>query len=332
MTKQELLDSVDQFRVMSYLTGMDHLKRKFCSPFRPDKHPSCTLTFHKGSIKFNDWAQRLHWDIVDCYSYHFLCKDWKEICEQIMYVSGKSMPTIVQVKKGLLREPKLIRIPIVCEWTTAGEDFWRSRINLKYLDGNVSQIAGYRRVGTNKEGNELDDVVERRGFCYWLGPPEDKRSKFKMYFPNTEYRFLAHHALSPNDTMLIRRCSMPSETVLIAKSNKDGLDWTGFVKCDIMAVNAESSIPDDDWLFTNLRLKYKRAIICFDPDPTGIKFSEILANKLEQWNDIDTKFIAKVWNWPDTITKDLDKYLVQNGYDLTKKYLHENNFYKIFDI
>ena len=51
--------------------GLDfpsRIGRKFCSPFRPDKHPSCSIYQHKGELRFRDWSAGIDVDVIGYYA------------------------------------------------------------------------------------------------------------------------------------------------------------------------------------------------------------------------------------------------------------------------
>jgi hypothetical protein len=56
---------------ISAILGLEfpsRIGRKFCSPFRHDKNPSCSLYQHKGELRFRDWSAGIDVDVIGCYA------------------------------------------------------------------------------------------------------------------------------------------------------------------------------------------------------------------------------------------------------------------------
>lgn len=337
MTPKQLLASVDHLRIWGHLTGVTKLGVMFRSPFRvEDKSPGCKLGLWKGDVKFFDKSRRITWDIIEGYKAKYPQKTWDEVCADILFLNGTSASTTQQLMTGSLKEPKVKITPIVGPWTPQGLLYWEKRgVTREMLDDPqtlTQQITGYLAEGENETG-PFSKVITKRGFVYWVnGKPkmyfsyEEKGRKFKGHLRNDDVWLLKRHpeglgqGPSTNDT----------NTLLISKSNKDLHVWRKFVRCDLMTVQAEGSLPSLDFLLTNVRIPYKRVVIVFDPDPAGIEGANKLQNQLQSLSDIGT-FVVKVWNWPDLETKDLDKYREVNGYKKTSDFLWKNGFYNIFD-
>lgn len=328
MSPKELLASVDHLRIWAHLIGVTKLGVMFRSPFRAeDKSPGCKLGLYKGDVKFFDKSRGLTWDIIEGYKAKHPDTKWDELCAEILRWNGTSASTVQQLTTGTLKEPKVKLTPIVGPWTPQGLLYWSKRgVTREMLDDPqtlTQQITGYLAEGENESGFFSREIV-KRGFVYWVN------GKPKMYFSYEEKgrKFKGH--LKNDDVWLLKRPSNDTGTLLIAKSNKDLQVWRRFVRCDLMSVQAEGALPSLDFLFTNVRMVYRRVVIVFDPDPAGVQGANKLQTQLQSLSDIGT-FVVKVWNWPDKETKDLDKYRELKGYQKTSDFLHTNGFYKIFD-
>lgn len=335
MSAQELIQSVDQLKVWGNIVGCDRLGVRFLRPawMGKDKTPDCKLSIKGDKIRFSDPARGIFWDIIEGYKNLFPHDGFNEMAEKMLSWSGGSVPTSTLIGKGELYQPNFVLTPKVIEWTEWGIDYWAKRgITVDKLSNPkclTQEICAHEISGTNEQGDYYS-LQYGQGFVYWCnGRP-------KCYYPFAPKEKKFKGRLRANDCWVLNRGAyrdlkgLPdTKTLLISKSNKDTLCWTNFVACDLMAIAAEGTFPDSDWLMTNVRMRYERVIVVFDPDPAGIRGANELQNRLLSLSDIGT-FVVKVWCWPDPVAKDLDKYLVENGHEATQRFLIANNFHKIF--
>ena len=58
VTKEFILDNLDQVQILEYYLGVKVQKKKVRSPLRMDNNPSCSFSANgNGVIYFKDWAQ-----------------------------------------------------------------------------------------------------------------------------------------------------------------------------------------------------------------------------------------------------------------------------------
>lgn len=331
MTAKELKSSIDHLKVWNALIGVGSLKTVFRSPFREDPSPGCKLYAKNQEVKFTDKSRNICYDVIDGYrQLNPHVTDWAEICKAILTLSGASLSTEQQIKQGLLRVTPTIIKPIVVHWSEWGLGYWESR---GVTEGQLSdpqtltqEISGYTVQGEDKSGNSYARSYNKRGFVYWVN------NKPKLYFPEADKKNKFKGNLSQDDNwVFIRNTSIDlPKTCIFAKSNKDAHVWKSFVNCSIATVSAERVFPSPEWLLTNIRMKFDRVAIVFDPDETGVAGAQEFKSILDGLSDIG-QFEVKIWNWPDPISKDLDQFRADNGHYATSRFLWDNGFYNIFD-
>lgn len=333
MSPTELYEKIDQLKCFEQLVGYDRLGIKFCAPhwMRQDKRPDCKLHLSGGRVRFFDPARDLNIDLIDTYKMWAPGSTWEQLEEDLLRWSGSASPTSQQIRTGSLYQPKFTLTPMVREWTEWGIEFWKKRgITTKRLAGLVQEIYGYEMVGQNDMGDFRQEQYAN-GFVYWCN------DKPKCYFPDApkERKFRGH--FREDDVWVFDRSErraklgLPdTKTLLISKSNKDLLCWSTIVNCDLMNLSAEGVFPTINFLLTRVRIPYERVVICLDPDETGVKGANKLQSILFGLSDIGT-FDVKVWNWPDPVSKDLDKYLVDHGKKDTIKFIKANGFHRLFN-
>lgn len=328
----QLLSSVDQLNVWGHLIGISKLGVRFKSPFRADSKPDCKLGLKGDKVRFFDPAKGIGWDILDAYKEKFPDDSWETTVNNIM-LWGQGIATNLQIQSGTLYQPRYTLTPIVVEWSDWGKQYWAKRgVGLNRL-GNPStftqEIVGYELVGENDLGPVMTTQFAK-GFVFWAN------NKPKIYFPEgpKDKKFRGH--LQNDDVWLVDRSERrkalgkpENYILLIGKGNKDLLVWSTIVDCDLMNLTAEAVFPTANWLMTNVRMKYKKVIICLDPDPTGVKGANDLLNILTSLSEIGT-FEVTVWNWPDKVTKDLDGFRSTHTKQETIAFMKANGFHKLF--
>lgn len=336
MSPQELLNSVNQQRIWGFLVGHERIGDQFLRPawIGPDHKPSCKLGLKGGKVRFYDPPKQLNLDILDAYKLMRPGDSWDQTVEQILAWNGTSKSTAELLMSGDVRAPKFVLNPLIVEWTDWGKSYWASRgVDYSILSHKsifTQEICGYEMHGSNDQGDFFQSQYAR-GFVYWCN------DRPKLYFPEAPKERKFKGRLRADDVWLVKRGKYrestgkpDTKTLLIAKSNKDLLVWIPFVSCDLMNVSAEGVFPSSEWLMTNVRMKYDRVVIVFDPDDAGVKGANELQNRLLSLSDIGT-FVVKSWNWPDLETKDLDKFRTEYGHKETLKFLNRNGFNKIFE-
>lgn len=335
MNANELIKAVDQQCVWGQLVGHERVGDRFLRPswLGGDRSPDCRLGIRGDKVRFYDPAKGLNLDILDCYKLLYPNDNWSETVDRILGWSGTSNSSSGLINSGELFEPKFVLKPKVIDWTPWGIDFWQKRgVTLDKLSHPLvltQEICGHEISGINEQGDFYSSQFGK-GFAY------NCNGKVKCYYPGQESGRKFKGRFGNNDVWLLDRTKRreylgrpDNKMLLVSKSNKDFYCWSNFVDCDLMNVSSETTHPTPDWLLTNVRMKYEKVVIIFDADEAGVKGANELQNRLLNLSDVNT-FIVKSWNWPDPISKDLDKYRVDNGHDQTKKFLIQNNFHKIF--
>lgn len=336
MSPQELLDSVDHLKVWEHLVGESRLNHRFLRPswLGGDHRPDCKLGLKKGKVRYYDPPRGLSWDILDGYAAKYPQDDWTSTVENMLSWSGTSKATIDQLNKNELWVPNFILTPRVVEWSDWGKEYWAKRgvdyTKLSHKAILTQEICGYETNTETELGSTYFSQMAR-GFVYWAN------GHCKCYFPEEVKDRKFRGRLKANDCWLVDRNKYrqlenkpDTKTLLVAKSNKDMLVWLQFVSCDLACVAAEGSFPDAEWLLNNVRMKYERVLIIFDPDSAGLKGANDLQMRLLSISEVGN-FAVKVWPWPDPVSKDIDQYRVDNGFEQTIHFLKANNFHKIFD-
>lgn len=329
MSAAELLSSIDQMRVWNHLIGVDVLNKPFRSPFREDKGPGCKLYLRASKIKFADKSRGIVYDVIDGFKQlNPQVTEWVDVCKAILDLSGTALSTEQQIKQGLLKATPTLVKPNVVPWSEWGLGYWELRgVTERELSDPqtlTQEISGYTLQGEDKSGNSYTRSYNKRGFVYWLN------GKPKLYFPEAEKKDKFKGNVTESDVWLCERPTNGPRTLVAAKSNKDLHVFKSYVNCSLMNVSAEGVFPDPEWLFTNVRLKFDRVVIVFDPDKAGQEGAAKFKSILDGLSDIG-QFEVKIWNWPDPISKDLDQFRADNGHHATSRFLWDNGFYNIFD-
>lgn len=336
MSPSDLLNTIDQQKVWEHIVGEGRINHSFLRPswLGPDHKPSCRLSIKGNKIRFHDPARSINWDCLDGMNALYPNLSWQEKEEKMLLWSGTSRPTSNLLESGELFEKRFVLIPKIIDWTQWGLSYWEARGVSKERLSNpqtlVQEVCGHEIAGTNQQGDFFSSQ-DGQGFVFHCN------GKIKIYYPFAEKERKWKGKLGPEDVCLVDRSrhrtkkGVPdTKTLLIAKGRKDMLVWSTIVDCDLMELTAEGVLPNANWFLTNVRMKYERCVIILDPDEAGIQGANKLLNILLNLSDIGT-FVVKSWPFPDPISKDLDRYRVDNGHAQTIKFLKQNNFHKIFE-
>ena len=72
VTKEFILDNLDQVQILEYYLGVKVQKKKVRSPLRMDNNPSCSFSANgNGVIYFKDWAQGFTGDWIKVIQYKY---------------------------------------------------------------------------------------------------------------------------------------------------------------------------------------------------------------------------------------------------------------------
>lgn len=314
--KEYILSHYSQEQIMEYYLGLPKIivGRKFNSPFRDDKNPSCSVAYsRRGKLIFKDFATDFGGDCFDVamekmgVSYHDALRQ-VAMDFNLINATGPRMP---KRDYSHLEEAKaqggITDIQVnIRKWKEVDKIYWKDRygigtdtlkkygvypVDVAWINEKVVYAAGHYP--------ENDPC-----YAYRL-----RKGEFKLYFPlrskdDDRTRFMS------NTTKVqgFRQLPEKGKYLVMTKSMKDVmvLDTLGV---PAIALASETIYPEEK-LIQHLRSRFPHIISLYDFDYAGIK----MANFLKRTYHIDIAMLL-----PDTGAKDLADYVENNGHEETRK-------------
>lgn len=243
--------------------GVEITEERFCSPFREDERPTCSLKRMSGNGKlyFMDWATLS--DPVDVfglamYVYGYGFSDTVDALWDLMegYTPGKT-PTVQVVAKNL-SETKVKAAPR--EWLDSDYAWWNSfGIRKQELELFNTAPAQYVWLGEDLIYQFIPNMVQP-AYIY------NELDSLKVYFPfRKNYRFYHNNA---NALQGYIQLPVDGELCVITKSRKDVMLLHRY-GIPAVAPQSESIVIGEEHL-AELRERFKHVVALFDNDRAGI--------------------------------------------------------------
>lgn len=285
---------IDKDKILSYVTEEDIFKLVFeeispefeyvTSPLREDNNPGCWFQKGvKGDLRFVDFANTSVIDgidmrNIDCFNavqvYYGLGNFYRTL-EYIRerLILGKNLRLLPKEKRSSSKLMKKLEFSVdieVRDFEPRDARFWKpfgiSKQNL--IDDKVFAVLRYSMKNT-KNGDFLSRPETN---CYAF--TDFKSGRKKLYFPflKGKYRFITDCTI--DDVGGIDSLSTSGDTLFITKSYKD---WRVLknLGCEAIWFQSEIMFPSNNVLIS-LCNRYKRVIIFFDNDKTGVSMSQRL--------------------------------------------------------
>lgn len=300
LTKENIFKRITSYDVfMRYCKNFKEVGSMFKSEFRNDKNASCCIEYINGDLLYKDFGE----DSYRCVDYvgrkfslsfynslkrinedfklglGYRTNDSNEIIQPRLITSlpkfEEKQRTVIKIKKR--------------NWTKEDIKYWNSYdIPIKLLEEyNVKSISHYWLI--NNKG-EREFVNNNIGFSYDYYWHKDIFLR-KLYFPhaNSEGKWISNV-----DYTIIQGWNiLPKEggdILFITKSFKDVMIFKLLNYWAVAPNNERAFIPEQVFK-DKLQIRWKRIIIWYDNDDTGIEGAEKFSKKFEieyYHNPLDT--------------------------------------------
>ena len=288
--KEWVLERIPQEQIMEYYLHVPiQVKQKFKSPLREDNNPSCAFFYSKGGkLYFRDFSKSESLDCFDIASM-VLGTDFRGTLRQIIQdfnLNGvtqfkpKSYDHLIEAKDLARTESSHIEVvPLtrndLWHMDSAGIQFW-DKIGITPATLRLYKVLQLDLARCNRKTVYSYDP-ENPGFAYYFGG-----NLFKLYFPySTGIRFLQN----TNCLQGLQQLPETGPLLVVTKSMKDVML---FYEYGIPAVAPQSeSFCFNDPCVLDWQKRFKRIVIVYDYDYTGVKF----ANKWRKKYGWDYAFV-----------------------------------------
>lgn len=296
-----------------------NIYKRYLSPFRQDKNPSCRFALYNGLWYFIDNAGyngKIAFNCVEVvmYKYDISFKD------ALQYIQHQ-VP-LVNKKIQYEHPDKVYHAELYFKaqaWTDDNYFTIQCKLPIAYLEKqNVYQIDEYwanNKSNWNLTRNMLYNPKKVPSFAYLFD--ENK----KLYFPNQPIRFLSN--CNNDDIFGWHRMGdylfSNNDTLVITKSGKDDFVLNYHLGLQSIAFQNEviNEIPEK--LLNILKSTFNTIIVWFDPDKAGIKGSKRLIQLLQ--SHFPTKTIINLQH-DISLGKDPTE-IIQNNHNLKEIFNYE---------
>jgi hypothetical protein len=307
-----VLERIPQEQIMEYYLNVPvQCKEKFRSPLREDKNPSCAFFYSKGGkLYFRDFSKAESLDCFDVASL-VLNLDFRGTLRQVIQDFNLNGGTFIPKDYSHLNTEKYLskvgsaKIEIVpvtdngkwCMWFE-GMRFWdKVGVDMPTLRKyRVVQLQQARVNGVTVYGHKASEP----GFAYCFGD-----DKFKLYFPlSTGNRFIQN----TDAIQGLEQLPESGDLLVVTKSMKDVMLFHDY---GVPAVAPQSeSFTFDDAVVEDWHKRFKRVVIVYDYDYTGVRFANKWRKKygweyafVEGAKDISDLYVASPYHCEQWINK-----------------------------
>lgn len=308
ITTEYLLKHLTQEQIMEHYLGLPiKTGKKFSSPFRDDKDPSCSLSYRKGKLKFRDFGANAGGDCFDVAMMRYGTSygdTLREIARDFGLI-GTRTPRVPKIEYSHLAEerengtPTDIRVRYR-KWMMCDKKYWYdkyglTRKDLEHFNIRPVQVVWVNDLITYNSRPESDPC-----YAYRLGKKE-----YKLYFPmrGKEGRIGARFMQNTDKVQGWRQLPRNGKYVVMTKSMKDVVVLYKF-GVPAIALISESFYPPDG-LLDVLRSRFEHVLSLYDFDHTGIK----MANYLKREYGVTTMMLDP----SETGAKDIADYREVHG-------------------
>lgn len=282
--RDQILDIIDQKSIFELVFGKLNLNHKVTSPFRKDRNPGCYFYyFNDGSLRFVDWANTnvirgIKMQNIDCFEAVQIYFDLETINDAYEFIYD----TIVNNKECYKTPGKV--------YTLDSKQHVETKIYSEFRPFQKRDVFYWNKYGITIDQLQEDFVfpVSRysitktdttwyrpKDICYSLGLFNGQKQK--LYFPKRkDFRFLTN--CNQNDIGMINNLPDVGRQLVISKSYKDYRVLTNF-GCTCIWFQNEVTCPSDHILI-DLINRFQSITVFFDNDPTGIRNSQQINQKL----------------------------------------------------
>ena len=306
ITLDYILSKVTEYDIYARYLGQFKVGFIYNSPFRKDKNPSFGIFRSKktGKLLFKDHGNGECGDVIKFVELYTGITNYNDLLNQIVMYLQITNNTVLHCKKEVEKSTETVIGVVRQDWTDIDKQYWSQfGISLKTLKKfGVSSIKYYLCdgvvKGVYKENNPM--------YAYKV------YDRFKIYRPLADKYTKWRNNLTPYDIQGYEQLPKKGDLLIITKSMKDVmcLYEMGYTA---ISPSSESTFISDKAL-NQLKRRFKRILICFDRDVSGIKNMRKISLK----TGLNGFLVHKKWK-----AKDISDAVKLNGFEIIKNWLKE---------
>ena len=305
ITLDYILSKVTEYDIYARYIGQFKIGFIYNSPFREDKNPSFGIfrSRKSGKLLFKDHGNGECGDVIKFVELYTGLTNYNDILNRI--VTDMSITNNTKLKSIKQYESKDTVIGVVRQdWTDVDKQYWSQfGITKETLTKfNVFSIKYYLCDGIVKGIYKNENPM----YAYKV------YDHFKIYRPLADKYTKWRNNLAPYDIQGYEQLPKKGDLLFITKSLKDAmcLYEMGYTA---ISPSSESTFLTPD-VIDDLKLRFKRILICFDRDISGVKNMRKISLK----TGLKGFLVHKKWK-----AKDISDAVKLNGFEVIKNWLKE---------
>ena len=310
LTLEYILSKVTEYEIYSHYLGNFKVGAIYNSPFRKDKNPSFGVYYSKkyNKLLFKDYGTGDCGDIIKFVSLYTGLTDYNDILNNIVEQLHITKDTKLDSTKQYIPTGETVIGIVRQPWTLADMAYWSMfNISQKTLEKfNVFSIKYYLCNGIVKGIYKDTNPM----YAYKVN------NNFKIYRPLGDKYTKWRNNLSQEDIQGFQQLPKKGDVLIITKSLKDVMC---LYEMGIPAISpsSESTFISDTTLEA-LKKRFKRVLVCFDRDASGVRN----LRKISLKTGLEPILIHKKFH-----AKDISDAIKLNGFETVKQWL-ENELKK----
>lgn len=305
ITLDYILSKVTEYDIYARYIGQFKIGFIYNSPFREDKNPSFGIfrSRKSGKLLFKDHGNGECGDVIKFVELYTGLTNYNDILNRI--VTDMSITNNTKLKSIKQYESKDTVIGVVRQdWTDVDKQYWSQfGITKETLTKfNVFSIKYYLYDGIVKGIYKNENPM----YAYKV------YDHFKIYRPLADKYTKWRNNLTPYDIQGYEQLPKKGDLLIITKSLKDVmcLYEMGYTA---ISPSSESTFLTPD-VIDALKRRFKRILICFDRDISGVKNMRKISLK----TGLKGFLVHKKWK-----AKDISDAIKLNGFEIIKNWLKE---------
>lgn len=312
LSEESIFKKVSEFDLFRYyIPDFEALNKKFSSPFRSDRSPSCSIREFNGKLFYKDFGSGKTYTVInflkELYSLNYyevlnvISNDF-DLGLNNKKIDAKSMGYVGE--KGLIVKsaPKetILRIK---------RRKWNNKKDMEYwkpygLNKNILNYFNIVPISNLWVNNLMINVSDKQpSYAYILG-----EGLYKVLSPYSEHKWISN---CKNTIQGYNQLPDNGDILVITKALKDCMV---LYKYGIPAIAPQSeNTAIDINVMNNLKKRFKRIIVFFDNDDPGIKAAEVYK---ELYN-------LEYTHIPIGLSKDISDYAKEHSDSLVKELLNK---------
>lgn len=302
----DILSQIDEYDIYAYYMGNFDIGKLYNSPLRTDdKNPSFAIfKGRRGNLMFKDHGSGESGNVIKFIKLLKNINTDAELEKELLHIIRHTAPLSTRVSTKNYKTHNSVDIGIVRQsFTDIDKEYWKS-FAITEATLNKFEVFSIKYFLCNKI---VSGVYKDTNPMYAY----KVNNKFKIYRPlNSKYTKWRTN-LEITDIQGYAQLPDTNNLLIITKSLKDIMVLYEMGYCAVSPSSETTFIPED--ILNDLKARFKKILILFDNDETGIKKAQEYSSKynLIQFV-IDNKFNAK----------DISDAVKLNGFDVIKNWLN----------